>query len=269
MRKPGFYPDVPEADYHADRESLSVSGAKVLLKAPALFRWQQDNPVHKDVFDFGTAAHRLVLGVGQDFASIDADSWRTKEAKDFRETCRATGVIPLLKADAERVQAMVEALASHRLAAQLLSHGEPEISAYAPDEVTGVVRRGRFDWLGASILTDYKTTACAEPWAFAGSAAKFGYHMQAAWYLDLARDLGHPAEAFAFIAQEKEPPYLVTVVELDAAAVNRGRELNARALEMFRDCTASNLWPGYVRDDEFARVSLPRWAHYDNDLETA
>ncbi len=32
------------ADYHADRKSLSVSGAKVLLKAPALFRWQHDNP---------------------------------------------------------------------------------------------------------------------------------------------------------------------------------------------------------------------------------
>jgi hypothetical protein len=93
--------------------------------------------------------------------------------------------------------------------------------------------------------------------------------MQAAWYLDLARDLGHPAEAFAFIVQEKTAPYLVSVVELDRAAVDRGRELNQRALERFRDCRDADLWPGYIQDDTFVTVPLPRWAHYDNDLETA
>jgi hypothetical protein len=164
---------------------------------------------------------------------------------------------------------MADVLSSHALAMQLLSDGKPEVSAFALDEATGVLRRGRFDWLGSTILTDYKTAASAEPGAFAGSAAKFGYHMQAGWYLDLARDLGHPAEAFAFIVQEKEAPYLVSVIELDEAAVNRGRELNRRALEVFRDCTESNLWPGYVADGGFARVSLPRWAFYDNNQETA
>jgi hypothetical protein len=31
---PGFYDDIPEGEYHADRESLSISGAKVLLRSP-------------------------------------------------------------------------------------------------------------------------------------------------------------------------------------------------------------------------------------------
>ena len=43
----GFHEAIPEAEYHADRDSLSVSGAKTLLKAPAIFRHQQDHPVHK------------------------------------------------------------------------------------------------------------------------------------------------------------------------------------------------------------------------------
>ena len=34
--KPGIYPDVPEADYHAD-EALSQSGAKLLLDCPARY----------------------------------------------------------------------------------------------------------------------------------------------------------------------------------------------------------------------------------------
>lgn len=267
MSEPGFHDDIPEADYHADRTSLSVSGAKVLLKAPALFKWQQDHPVHRDVFDIGSAAHALVLGIGAPIRVVDADSWRTKDAKAEKDAAHAAGEIPLLTADHQRVRAMADALSSHSLAMRLLSNGRPEVSAYALDPDTGVMRRGRFDWLGAAVLTDYKTTACAEPWAFAGSAAKFGYHMQAAWYLDLARDLDHPAEAFAFIAQEKEAPYLVSVIELDAAAVQRGRELNRQALERFRDCTASNIWPGYTRDDAFVTVSLPRWALYDNTFE--
>lgn len=265
---PGFHDDIPEPDYHADRVSLSVSGAKTILKAPALFRWQQDHPVRKDVFDIGSAAHALVLGVGAEIVVVDADSWRTKAAKEAQDAARAEGKTPLLSADWLKVRTMADVLSQHTLAMQLLSDGKPEVSAYALDEPTGVVRRGRFDWLGASILTDYKTAATSEPQAFARAVANFGYHMQAAWYLDLARDLGHPAEAFAFIVQEKEPPYLVSVVELDDAAISLGRSKNRQALERFRDCTASGIWPGYVMPNAFARVALPRWAFYDNE-ETA
>lgn len=137
--------DLDEAKYHADRDSLSVSGAKLLLRSPALFRHRLDHPEHKDVFDLGSAAHKLVLGVGPDLAVIDADSWRTKAAQEERDAARAAGAIPLLKADHERVVAMADRLAEHKTAMTLLSEGEPEVSAYALDERTGVLRRGRFD----------------------------------------------------------------------------------------------------------------------------
>lgn len=262
---PGFHDDVPEVDYHSDPTSLSVSGAKVLLKAPALYRWQQTHPVHKDVFDFGSAAHALVLGVGQPIAVIDADDWRSKAAKDARDEARGRGEIPLLIADHASVLAMADELSSHRLAMRLLSEGRPEVSAYALDEATGVMRRGRFDWLGETILTDYKTAASADPDVFVKAAANYGYHQQADWYTRLAADLGHPAQAFAFIVQEKAAPYLVTVVELPADLVAIGRDRNRRALERFRDCTASGIWPGYVPDDTFATPTAPRWALYDQE----
>lgn len=257
---PGLHDDVPEADYHADRESLSVSGAKLLLKAPALYRHRLDNPEHRDVFDVGSAAHALVLGVGNPIRVIYAADWRGKDAREERDHARANGETPLLEKDYKRVQAMADELSSHRLAMRLLSEGRPEVSAYAVDEATGVMRRARFDWLGASILTDYKSAATSEPGAFVRAAANFGYHMQAAWYADLARDLGHPAEAFAFIAQEKEPPYLVTVIELPADLVDVGRLRNRAALERFRDCQESGVWPGYVPDDTFATPTAPAWA---------
>lgn len=266
---PGFHDDIEEATYHADRESLSVSGAKVLLRSPALFRHQQDNPVHKDVFDMGSAAHKLALGVGAVIEPIDADSWRTKAAQEARDNARAEGRIPLLVADYATVQAMADKLSEHTLAMRLLSEGKPEVSAYALDEATGVMRRGRFDWLGGSVLTDYKTCASADPRDLAGrygAVNKWGYSNQAAWYTDLARDLGHPAAAFAFIFQEKTAPYQVTVAYVDDANLWEARERNRAALERFRDCTESGLWPGYVPTDSAVRLSLTDQTYYEEAI---
>lgn len=262
----GFRPGIPEAEYHSDRNSLSVSGAKVILKAPALFRWQQDHPVHKDVFDFGSAAHALVLGVGIEsiYVAPFAD-WKTKAAQTEKKLAQESGLSPILPADWLKVCDMADVLSSHHLASQLLSEGRPEVSAYAVDEPTGVMRRCRFDWLGDEILTDYKTAASAEPNAFVKAAANNDYHMQHAWYLDLAANLGHPAAAFAFIVQEKEPPYLVTVIELPPELIDVGRSRNRRALERYRDCTESGLWPGYIPNDTFAQPPAPHWALYDQE----
>lgn len=262
MSDVGFHDSIPEFEYHADRTSLSVSGAKVLLRSPALFKWQQDNPVHKDVFDFGSAAHQLVLGVGPGIAVIPATS-RAKadqEAhKAAKEQARADGKIPVTAEDYERVQAMADELSSHTLAMRLLSEGKPEVSAYALDEETGVMRRGRFDWLHPTLLVDYKSAQSADPRDLAGrygAVAKWGYDKQAAWYTDLARDLGHPASAFAFIFQEKTAPYQVTVAYVDDSDLFDARAANRHALERFRDCTESGIWPAYIPNDSAVRLSL-------------
>lgn len=260
--QPGLHFNLDERIYHRHPTSLSVTGAKVLLRAPALYKWQREHPVHKDVFDFGSAAHAQVLGVGAEIVIVEADSWRTKTAQEARDAARADGKTPLLPADYQRVQDMATKLREHTLANQLLSDGEPEVSAFCVDPATDVLRRSRFDWHESSgILVDYKTTICAEPSAFARSAANFGYHMQAAWYLDIADDLGLAPRGFLFIAQEKDPPYLVSVVELVADALDVGRARNRRALERFRDCTETGIWPGYSTDTEITPIDLPRWAY--------
>lgn len=260
-----LHDDIDERDYHADRDSLSVSGAKILIKSPAKFRWQQDNPVHKDAFDFGHAAHAKVLGVGAEVVAIDVDSRRGKAWTEPAEQARAEGKVPLLRKDAETVDAMADKLSEHTLAMALLSEGRPEVSAYAIDERTGVMRRGRFDWLNEDMLVDYKTCLSSEARQFGSAAAKFGYDMQAAWYLDLARDNDLTPRGFVFIAQEKEPPYEVACIQLDPEAVNAARALNDRALEMFRDCTEAGIWPGHT-PHRIVAAEVPgwRWTEYTN-----
>lgn len=259
--KPGLYDDLPEADYFAD-PALSASGAKLILKAPALFRHRQENPVTSDAFDYGHAAHQLVLGVGAPIEVIAADNWMTKAAKEQRDAAREAGAIPLLAKDFQRVRDMADVLGSHSLATSLLMGGKPEVSAFVADDESGVSLRARFDYLRDDLIVDYKSAVDSSPSAFARAAGAFGYHQQHAWYLDVARALNLDVRGFLFVAQMKEAPYLVSVCELVPDAVDLGRALNRLAIERFRDCTQADLWPGFAPDDDINPIDIPRWAYY-------
>lgn len=279
ISEPGVY-ELDEATYFADPvpgRSLSVSGAKRILppSCPAIFRWEQLNGrPSKPAFDFGHAAHLTVLGAGAPLVVVAADNWLTKAAKEQRAEAHAAGHTPILTREHEQVLAMATVLREHPIASVLFDpeHGRAEQSMFAVDQWHGVMRRSRLDWLpdtrpdGRLILPDYKTAVSAEPRAFAKSAANFGYPMQDAWYSDLARDLELAEDvAFVFVVQEKTPPFVVTVVELDAEARRIGRERNQRALEIYAECATTDTWPGYSDDVEL--VSLPQWALYDHDRE--
>ena len=270
---PGVYDGMPEHEYHADPVpggSLSSSGARKLLppSCPALFRHELDNPATPTrALDLGTAAHRMVLGLGGSFVVVDADSYRTKAAQQARDEARAAGAAPLLNHEYEQVMAMADAIRAHPVAGALLCRGDvaPEQSLFWRDEEFGIWRRARLDAIrwprspgGRILITDYKTTTCADPRQFARSAASYGYHQQDDWYRDGVTALLDADPAFLFVAQEKTPPYLVTVCELDDDAIKAGRERNRRAMEVYAECKATGDWPPYSNDIEV--ISLPAWS---------
>jgi len=90
------------------------------------------------------------------------------------------------------------------------------------------------------------------------SAASWGYHCQDAFYCEGVRQVLGEDPAFWFIVQDKNPPYLVSVVELSPEDRRAGHEANRAALERFRDCQASGIWPGYP--NEAVMVAMPPWA---------
>jgi hypothetical protein len=276
ITEPGIYPDLSEASYHADPVpggSLSSTGARKLLppSCPARFRYERDHPAApSEQMELGTAAHRLILGVGAEIAVIPAENWRTNAAKAEADEARAEGRVPLLTADYAKVRAMAEALRANDLARFLLSRergGYPEQSLFGTDPETGVWCRVRLDWMPDEnsqrpIIADYKTAESCHPEAFARSAARYGYHVQEVFYRRLYAQLTGRAADFLFVVQEKQPPYLVNVCQLGDPSVAAGETLVRRALERYRDCTESGLWPGYDADTEdgIAHIDLPRWA---------
>ncbi|MFD0146182.1 MULTISPECIES: PD-(D/E)XK nuclease-like domain-containing protein [unclassified Streptomyces] len=267
--EPGLYPDLSAEAYHADRASLSSSGArKILDTCAALFRYEQDHPQPpKKTFDFGHAAHREVLGDGPELVVIDAPRWDTNELKAEVAAARAAGAVPLKQHEYDQVQDMAAAIRRHPQAAALFApgSGRPELSGFWTDGPTGVTRRVRFDWMpnrspGRLIIPDYKTCVSAAHDDLEKAMASYGYHQQAEWYRTgaTALGLGDETTAFVFVCQEKTPPYLVTVFQPSAVAMRIAAAKNRRALQVFAECVESDRWPAY--SDDVAYLSLPPWA---------
>lgn len=273
VTEPTVIADMSDADYHGHMGSLSASGAKLLAPpsyCPAKFRWQQDNPVHKDVYDFGHVAHRLVLGKGAEVEVCDFRDWRTKDAKAAAKAARDAGRTPILAADYEHAEAVAERVATDEQSAGIFTDGQAELSLFWPDEETGIIRRARFDWLKHPIegrrrvIADLKTARSSEPVAFGKAAADFGYAISAANYVDGAIACGLADDPlFVFVAVEKEPPYVVSTFYATPDVIDLGRALMRSALRTFAECSAADRWPGYL--DGPSPLELPAW--YTRNLE--
>lgn len=275
ITEPGVY-ELSNDDYHADPVpggSLSSTGARRILPpgCPAQFDYDRHHPPEtKPHFDVGHAAHLLVLGAGTEMVVVPYENWTTKAARTARDEARAEGLIPVLIPQHEQVCAMAAALRAHPFAGLLFDHerGRPEASLFWVDAQTGVWCRARFDFLpdripGARmIIPDYKTAAAVDIDALSRSCATWGYHQQDAWYRAGAQALDLAADdcRFVLVCQAKDPPYLVTVIEMDHVAQRLGQQLNRQALQLYARCQEAKHWPPHAED--VVSINLPAW--YEN-----
>lgn len=251
-----------DADYFA-HPALSHSDTRILLDSPAKFAHLRGNPRDAkpptDDMRFGTAVHAILLG-GPHVVEVAADSWRTNAAKEERAEAEANGCIALLTADFDRAHACAMGANRHPQARKLLDNADDtEIVGIWDDG--DVQRRAKLDLRSGRFGVDIKTAYSAATDDFARSAAKYGYFTQDPWYRDcLTACWGIDDPAFLFIVIEKEPPYLVNVVELDPYDVELGRKRNQRAIDLYRQCRDADEWPGYGDDVNLA--ALPGWARW-------
>lgn len=259
----GKYASIPDDVYHADLTSLSSSGARALLRGTAEeFDYNRRKPSDPNKnYDFGHAAHKMVLGVGSKLALLDpkvcghtkdgkvaANPASTSEWKAAAAAARKRGQLPIAKWDMEKAQTMAGKVFQHRIARRLLSDVEAEHSIYWHDDETGVRRRIRPDAMpvkGRPIVIDYKTAADASDAAFERSVAEYGYHMQQAFYEDGLAELGLVDVGFLFVVQSKTAPYSVNVCQIRPEIVELGRRQNRVAIEIFDRCSSSGVWPGW------------------------
>jgi hypothetical protein len=268
--EPGVYPLTDEQYFAASlaKATLSSTGAKELIKpgGPARFRHKADagTLTVKREYDLGHGVHTLVLGSGPEPVLFpgtgkNPEAWQKEDDKAAVAKLRAEGKVPLRPSDHAAALAMAAAVKAHPIAGKLFTRGEPERAIIWRDPATGVMCRLKADWLRADGIVDLKTAESADGDALSKAVNNHGYYIQDAFYRRGFR-AAHPGVEpfFAFVVVEKAAPHLVHVVQLKERATSHGDRKVSEALERYRDCTASGVWPGFP-EDEITEIDLPAW----------
>lgn len=259
--------DLSNADYHAT-SAISKSTLDRAHKSAA--HWMAPSTPPTVAMSFGTAFHSMVLEP-EDFnaqcAVSPALDRRTKAGKEawsrFEQENEGKAIIT--SQECEAILAMKDAVQKHPKGRYLFSGGKAEVSAFWQDSQTGLECKCRPDYVTSSgLLVDLKSTQDASPEGFAKSAAKFRYHVQAAWYLNGWQCAsGEKPLGFLFVAVEKQPPYNVGLYMLDPESLELGWRTATSDLNKIKRWMEEADWKvlersGYSPD--IVELKLPAWA---------
>lgn len=257
----GIYLDLPAETYH---KAPGVSNTTLKeMDPPANHKAAKPKKETPDML-LGTLIHQAVLEpqkpmnvvmkpVGMSFTTTDGKKWKAENE----------GQIILSPDDYWAVGGCAKSVLSHPKCAELLSEGNAEVSLFARHDATGLLRKGRVDWVPTGdCLADIKKVqkGCAARDVFARTLYTERHYVQAAYYLGLWNSLmpDDPRENFVFIVVESEAPYLVATYYVDQETLQLGREQYERDLATYAECKRTGVWPGY--STELLPIGVPGWA---------
>jgi exodeoxyribonuclease VIII len=214
----------------------------------------------------GTAIHKAILEPDKfekEYAILPEGDGRKKEIKEAREKAIVLyGENCLSPADYGAIINMSKAFHSHAFCEKIHSElSSIETTLIWEDPNTNLKCKARVDGIAKNknYAIDLKSTVSASPDDFAKSIANYGYHRQAALYVDGMHSLGIEIKHFIFIAIEKTEPFGVGCYILSEDDLNIGRAENDYALKVWKDCTDKNSWPDY-NEGKASLITLPSWA---------
>lgn len=253
---------------YRDREGISSSELKKLMKSPMHYKYWKDNPDDTDTPSllFGRAAHKYVLETYDfynEFAVAPIIDRRTKEGKaQWSLFCdQNEGKDIITQEQFEEIDAMRNAMLSTPFVSKLINC-EHEISYFWTDEETGLKCKARPDAINhkLKVVIDYKTCDDAETEHFMKQSIRLGYDLQASYYLDGVKANTGEDYIFVFIAQEKKPPYAVNVLQADDIFIRSGRDVYKSMLQTYKECAENGNWHGYLgADNQINSLGVPKW----------
>ena len=121
----------------------------------------------------------------------------------------------------------------------------------------GDLCKARFDMLQNDVIVDLKTCRDASPKGFKQAVKTFGYHQQAAFYLDAAASAGlTEVDRFHFLAISKQHPYPYAIYELSPEAIEYGRSLNEKAIDQMKHCEKTGIYTPFNLHNRIVEISL-------------
>ena len=236
--------------YHS-MPGISESGLKTIYKK-SVYHFLNQKPFETASMALGTAVHTALLEPDvffDEYHIMPKIDRRTKEGKEAfaTEQKKAENKILLSADEYEKIEGILANFRKDDLA-QHYCKGQIELSHYGKYDDLDV--RVRPDCLNRveNFISDVKTCQDNSPHAFRRDIYKYGYHLQAAFYMDML-----DIDNFKFIAVETNYPYSVEVYTLGEDLIEAGRTAWK---------TAFSDWKLYV---DTGVISKHNWFDFDDD----
>ena len=235
--------------------ALNQSAAKKLLEgSPAHYQAYMNAP-HEETkaMRFGTFVHAAVLephtlnDLYQTAPDLDK---RTKQGKeDWAAFSAAHAGKTILDAEESAIGHLVASSARHALKVHGVEFDATEVMYHV--DYNGVPLKAAIDGVAGDYLWDIKTTGLGEatPAGMLKSIRAYRYGLQAYWYrLVYELATGKRPLGFRFLFVEKEPPFATAVCEIGPELMSWAVSDFEKAVSLYRECSASGVWPAYPDD---------------------
>ena len=263
----GIYDGLTNAEYHSG-EGLSASRIKTAAMKTPLHITAPQKP-ETLAMKIGTMAHMATFEPDlflKTYAIFEGDR-RTKAGKAEWDDIAANNLTPVTNEQYEQAEGIASAVHSIPGIWDIISHKSTVAEASGFYKDNGVLCKFRPDaWQrDDGIIIDLKTCQDASPRGFANQIAAYGYHIQAAHYLEGAEAILQKDHTFIFVAVEKEAPYAAAVYELDEATLLEGLAMRNMGIQAIKHATETGIFKGYA--PELQTLQIPRWAFRATDPE--
>jgi len=271
--EPGVYKNVPYEQY--DRwDAFRFSYVLPILRSGQHLLDFIEQPRDTDAMRLGRAVDTLVFEPEEfekgfavrpetyiDQKGIEKPfNLRSTACRAILDEMTASGRDVLSAKQHEQARGMADAMLAHPKAAEFIFTGEAQVCVVWDDADTGMRCKARLDWLtDGQWIVDLKTSRDGSPDGFPRAIVNYGYHVQAAMYVDAVKTVTERELPFYFFVVENYGRFVPAIYgPLGENALIVGRKQYKRALYAWRDYRASGVWPGY--SDYIEPIDLPAWA---------
>jgi exodeoxyribonuclease VIII len=232
--------------------AFNQSAAKHILTSPAHYQAYINTPQEETkALRFGTFVHSAVLEphtLNDLYATAPDCDRRTKEGKAaWAEFATANAGKTILDYEESALGHLVASSARFALKRLGVEFDATEVMYHV--DYNGVPLKAAIDGVAGDYLWDIKTTDDASAAGMLKAIRNYRYNLQAYWYrLVYELATGRRPLGFRFLFIEKEPPFACSICEVGPELMSWAIADFEKAVTLYKECTASGVWPAYPDD---------------------
>jgi len=260
-----YWCNMPEKLYHSTTP-IGQSNLCKFKESAAHYKAAQSKVFKESAaMKLGTAIHCNILEphlFAKNYA-VMPKIIKSKKSVAYKEWADmfAVGKIVIDETFFNKVFACTSSVMSSQFADYFVGGNSEQVGVCSHEE-TGFRQKIRIDKYHSKqkVIVDLKTTG--KPVAsqqYVNSMADFNYHVQAAYYSDVAQQIDGDEHEYLIVAVETEPPFPVIMYMPSDETIMQGRKNYRKYLTELAECSETGIFPGYK--DTIREFNLPKWAY--------